>query len=424
MLKNKRRFNTNDTLSLFEDKLHRVEASGSRRRNALVELSDKLPSFDAVLSDSRAAKVLEKRKPFADVTNGDGRKKKRVRLPPFLRSRKSKRPKSPPVKRRSDKGATAKKEEQAEVTDDEDIVTTKVIQEKEPDDDQGICVDVQLQPPPGVHIYDCSNYVVQVLRHLKDRERDLAVKPDFLKCCVDITERTRQVVVDWMHAVIRSEKMQRQSFHIAVNIMDRTLSVFPTDLALIQLVSSTSILLAAKLNERYVPSVKRLIRYTDDAYTKEQIYDMEKLIVRKLNFDLWPPTPYCFTSAWYQTTETPSKNQQFLTAYLLDICVLCERGASLKPSLAAAAAVCLSNRILGSGIWTTAWEKWTGYTEEELLDAMKIMAAVFQRQLTSECTNIQYFYKKPIAYSVSCDVEIVQNVTWKMLAEGVRLRLI
>lgn len=424
MLKNKRKFNSNDTLSLFEDKLHRVEASGSRRRNALVELSDKLPSFDAVLSDSRAAKVLEKRKPFADVTNGDGRKKKRVRLPPFLRSRKSKRPKSPFVKRRSDKEVSSKKEERNEVSDEEEAVTTYVKDEKTSEDDQGICVDVELNPPPGVHVYDCSNYVVQVLRHLKDREKVLSVKPDFLKSCVDITERTRQVVVDWMHAVIRSEKMQRQSFHIAVNIMDRTLSVFPTDLALIQLVSSTSILLAAKLNERYVPSVKRLIRYTDDAYTKEQIYDMERIMIRKLNFDLWPPTPYCFTSAWYQTTESPSKSQQFLTAYLLDISVLCERGASFKPSLAAAAAICLSNRILGSGVWTTAWEKWTGYNEDDLLEPMKVMAAVFQRQLTSECTNIQYFYKKPIAYSVSCDVEIVQSCLWKKLAEGVRLRLI
>ncbi len=62
----------------------------------------------------------------------------------------------------------------------------------------------------------------------------------------------------------------------------------------LQLVGVTSMLIACKYEEMYVPMVGDFSYIADDAFTKAQIREMEMLILSELNFELGRPLPLHF----------------------------------------------------------------------------------------------------------------------------------
>lgn len=57
----------------------------------------------------------------------------------------------------------------------------------------------------------------------------------------------------------------------------------------LQLVGVTSMLIASKYEEMYAPEVADFVYITDNAYNKKEILEMEKTILRALNFSFGKP---------------------------------------------------------------------------------------------------------------------------------------
>ena len=57
----------------------------------------------------------------------------------------------------------------------------------------------------------------------------------------------------------------------------------------LQLVGVTSMWIASKYEEMYAPEVADFVYITDNAYSKQDIRDMEQLILRKLDFSMGKP---------------------------------------------------------------------------------------------------------------------------------------
>lgn len=53
-------------------------------------------------------------------------------------------------------------------------------------------------------------------------------------------------------------------------------------------------LLASKIEEIYAPEIRDFIYMTDKAYTKQQMLDLEREIIRCLDFNFTVPSPYRF----------------------------------------------------------------------------------------------------------------------------------
>lgn len=62
----------------------------------------------------------------------------------------------------------------------------------------------------------------------------------------------------------------------------------------LQLVGVTALLVASKYEEILSPDVADLVYITDDAYTSNEIREMEMIILKELNFDLGRPLPIHF----------------------------------------------------------------------------------------------------------------------------------
>ena len=133
-----------------------------------------------------------------------------------------------------------------------------------------------------------------------------------------------------------------ETLYLCVNILDRYLSSeVQVQRQKLQLVGVTALLVACKYEEIYPPEVKDCVYITDRAYTRQDVLDMERDIVKKLEFKFTVPTGYPFLKRFLHITKA-SKPICHLANYYMERMLQEYCSLSYRPSLVAAAAVCLA----------------------------------------------------------------------------------
>lgn len=72
------------------------------------------------------------------------------------------------------------------------------------------------------------------------------------------------------------------------------LQSYPVPRKKLQLVGVTALLVASKYEEILSPDIADFVYITDNAYTSNEIREMEMIILKELNFDLGRPLPIHF----------------------------------------------------------------------------------------------------------------------------------
>ncbi|KAK1806806.1 hypothetical protein P4O66_005285 [Electrophorus voltai] len=133
-------------------------------------------------------------------------------------------------------------------------------------------------------IYDESCFIIQ-----KNNEEEFLA----LNCLArqpQITAEARCKLVSWLIAVYKHFKLSFESCCLAVNIMDRFLVTTSVAADCFQLLGVTSLLIATKHVEVCSPRIKQLLSLCCNAFSKEQLCNLECLILLRLNFRLAAPT--------------------------------------------------------------------------------------------------------------------------------------
>lgn len=104
----------------------------------------------------------------------------------------------------------------------------------------------------------------------------------------------RRMVTTWMIEVCEEQNCQEEVFPLAVNYLDRLLSVVPTRKCNLQLLSAVCMLIASKLKEETPLSCEKLCIYSDSSITCEELLDWEILVLKNLKWALSAITPYDF----------------------------------------------------------------------------------------------------------------------------------
>ena len=87
----------------------------------------------------------------------------------------------------------------------------------------------------------------------------------------DITASMRCVLVDWLVEVVDEFSLQHSTLYLAVSIIDRFLSRMSVLRGKLQLLGSTAMYIAAKLEEIYPPELSDFAYITDNTYTRQQV---------------------------------------------------------------------------------------------------------------------------------------------------------
>ncbi|KAG9510387.1 G2/mitotic-specific cyclin-B3, partial [Fragariocoptes setiger] len=185
----------------------------------------------------------------------------------------------------------------------------------------------------------------------------------------EINAEMRAVLVDWMVEIQESFEMNHETLYLAVKIMDRYLMKKPIKKTTFQLLGVTSLLIAAKFDERIPPAITDFVYTADSACTKQQVIKFEIEVLKTLDFFIGFPLSYRFLRRFARCCDcdfhTLTLARFILETSLMEYDLICEHESKL-----AAAALFLAIEMLHLGSWTETFEFYTGYSEEDLLPLM------------------------------------------------------
>lgn len=121
------------------------------------------------------------------------------------------------------------------------------------------------------------------------------------------------------------------------------------------LIGVTTLWIAAKYEEIYPPDLHEFLQVSENKFTRQQVLDMEKEILHKLNFMITVPSAYRFLQRYRRLSGAFNNDEVFFYAqYLMEISLLDATLLRFKPSQLAAASLILSARQLSK---KNAWNK-------------------------------------------------------------------
>ncbi|XP_050089772.1 G2/mitotic-specific cyclin-B2 [Anopheles aquasalis] len=232
-----------------------------------------------------------------------------------------------------------------------------------------------------------SEYVNDIYKYLNRLESsaDYALRENFLDGHTEVTYKMRAILIDWINEVHNQFKLDIDTYHMTVSLIDRYLQTVKTvPKKKLQLVGVTAMFIASKYEELFPPDIQDFVFITDDTYEKYQILEMEKEMVRALNFQMGKPLPTHFLRRFSKAAKASDLNH-VLAKYLIELASVDYSTAHYKPSEIAAAALYISlflfplnNTGAAACIWNKTLEHYTHYTVQELIPIVQRLANVIK----------------------------------------------
>merc|ERR1711959_207136 len=135
---------------------------------------------------------------------------------------------------------------------------------------------------------------------------------------VDVNPGMRGILVDWLVEVHMKYKLRPETLFLSVTILDRFLARKRVSRKKLQLVGVVSTLIAAKYEEIYPPKISDLVYICDKAYTKDEILEMEIVVLNVLEFQLRVPTAVQFLDRFAKINGCAEQHRH-LAQYLVEL---------------------------------------------------------------------------------------------------------
>jgi G2/mitotic-specific cyclin 2 len=160
----------------------------------------------------------------------------------------------------------------------------------------------------------------------------------------------RTKLVSWIMQVHIQFKLLPETLYLAVNIIDRFLSLRCVSVSKLQLVGVAALMIASKYEEIMAPCIGDLAYITDNAYDKSEIIAAEKFILQTLSFQIGYPNPLNFLRN-ISKVDGHDRTTRTLAKYFCQVSLL-EPGFLAYPSSAiAASSMFLAIKVVRNGEW-------------------------------------------------------------------------
>ncbi|XP_018419860.1 PREDICTED: G1/S-specific cyclin-D1-like [Nanorana parkeri] len=187
-------------------------------------------------------------------------------------------------------------------------------------------------------------------RLLTDQER-YTPSPTYFQCVQrEMHPYMRKMLTSWMLEVCEDQRCGEEVFPLAVNCLDRFLSLVPVEKRRLQLLGATCLLLCSKLKESQVITIESLCMYSDYSFTDTELRSMELLVLNKLKWDIEAVTPRDFLPYFLALLRLPAERLQQVRRHSETFIALCTTDCTfiaLPPSLVAAASLAAAVNGLG-----------------------------------------------------------------------------
>ncbi|KAK4142169.1 cyclin-like protein [Dichotomopilus funicola] len=217
-----------------------------------------------------------------------------------------------------------------------------------------------------------AEYGDEIFTYMRDLEAEMLPNAHYMDDQTEIQWSMRSVLMDWIVQVHGRFCLLPETLFLAVNYIDRFLSVKVVSLGKLQLVGATALLIAAKYEEINCPSIQEIVFMVDSGYSADEVLKAERFMLSMLHYELGWPGPMSFLRRISKADDYDLETRT-LAKYFLEITIMDERFVSSPPSYLAAGAHCISRMFLDKGGWTLAHVHYSGYTLGQLKPLIKVL---------------------------------------------------
>ncbi|KAL3621101.1 hypothetical protein CASFOL_036013 [Castilleja foliolosa] len=220
---------------------------------------------------------------------------------------------------------------------------------------------VELAVSSGSDEQQNHGYASSIFQHLHSLEVEVKRRPlsNYMENVQDdLNPAMRSKLVNWLFEVADDYKLVSDTLYLTVNYIDRYLSAHKLVRNKLQLLGVSCMLVASKYEE-ISP-----LHINDFCFTKDEVVDMERDVLKLLNFEMGYPTTKTFLRIFTRSAASAQENH---VLSLLDYgCI------RYIPSMVAASAIFLARLMIQpkSHPWTLTLQKCTGYKPYELKECV------------------------------------------------------
>lgn len=200
--------------------------------------------------------------------------------------------------------------------------------------------------PEGDTSQYCRDYINEIYLNLLEEERFQVFKPSLenISRQAQINFKMRKILFDWLIEIHSQLPYKNRTLYLALYLIDSFLSYAFVSKANYQLVGISAFLISCKSEEIDVPSIDKLIYLTDNAYSKEQVINMENQILKALNFNITVPLFFDFYEILTKISKF-SESQYYLGLFFYECFLLNEQSINCKQSTLALTLVYIVNKF-------------------------------------------------------------------------------
>ncbi|KAJ1554862.1 G2/mitotic-specific cyclin, partial [Nowakowskiella sp. JEL0078] len=244
-------------------------------------------------------------------------------------------------------------EEQIEKVEELIINQPEVIEQEEEDEDES--------DPMMV-----SEYANEIFDYLRELELKTMPVPDYIEGHEELTWKMRSILIDWIIEIHHKFRMLPETLFLAVNVLDRFLSLRVCSLAKLQLVGVAALFVAAKYEEMAAPVLQQFLLTVDEEIKDEEVLKAERYLLQVLEFGLHFPNPLNFLRRCSKADQYDIQTRT-LAKYLMEITLLDHRLLACPPSLIAASSLhCARNMLQREDGWNSDLVFYSGYEQYQV----------------------------------------------------------
>ena len=185
------------------------------------------------------------------------------------------------------------------------------------------------------YIKNAEEYIDDILVNLLEQEKnsEIKVSHSYFKFQTDINNKMRAILIDWLIDVHLKFNFKPETLYLTINIIDSYLSLKKIERCNFQLLGVAALLIACKENEIIFHKLKEYVYITDNAYTENDIRNMEFQILTTLNFNILIPSSLSFFEIYANKFGFSQDKKKFnLGEFLMESFYLDENCLKYNPS--------------------------------------------------------------------------------------------
>ena len=177
---------------------------------------------------------------------------------------------------------------------------------------------------------------------------------------------------------------------MAMNIMDRYISKYPSKNSEFQLIAISSYLIASKYEDIYPPYIDELCQICNYIYSSDDIIKKEYEILVGLNFDLLYNSSYKYLTFLHSIVDKDNLKLLYLAQFILELSLDSLDVLEHSQCLRALSALLIAKKILQIKKSWNSLKLYYDYDESDIKKVQKKMIGLLNKVIKSKTKNAVY----------------------------------